>query len=271
MRVRYSWETPVLEVRRGLTAPPPCRCSAYRRLPRRAFFLIVNGDTLIDVDVAALVAAHRSSGALVTMAVIPNVEPDKYSGLAVDSSGVASPASCRAGSSQPSYHFIGVQVAQAEAFAALPDNRPFESTRQLYPELPSPCEARQRPDLHHICRVLRHRHAGRLPAHVASARRSRVSARDSLPPDRRARAHRQPRTRRGERSVGRRGGGRGRAAPWLRGDGRRPGPARRVVLGARDDSRRQRRPDGHRAARRRSRDRPGLTTPGVIFAASHGE
>ena len=126
VRVRYSWEVPVLGSAGG---------------PRRALpllgtspFLIVNGDTLTNVDVGALVGAHAASGALVTMAVMPNPDPAKYSGLAVDAAGVFTGVVPR-GSAERSYHFIGVQVAEAEAFAALPDNRPFESIRQLYPSL----------------------------------------------------------------------------------------------------------------------------------------
>ena len=44
-------------------------------------FLIVNGDTLVDLDVGAMVAAHARSGALVTMAAVPNETPDKYGGI----------------------------------------------------------------------------------------------------------------------------------------------------------------------------------------------
>lgn len=39
------------------------------------------------------------------------------------------------GSAETSCHFIGVQVAEAAAFAMLPDSLPFESVRQLYPNL----------------------------------------------------------------------------------------------------------------------------------------
>jgi NDP-sugar pyrophosphorylase family protein len=126
LRVRYSWEVPVLGSAGG---------------PRRALpllgtspFLIVNGDTLTNVDIAALVADHRQSGALVTMAVVPNVEPGKYSGLGVDADGAVTGVVAR-GSAQPSYHFVGVQVAQAEAFASLPDNVPSESVAERYPAL----------------------------------------------------------------------------------------------------------------------------------------
>jgi NDP-sugar pyrophosphorylase family protein len=126
MRVRYSWEVPVLGSAGG---------------PRRALpllsggvFLIVNGDTLTDAHVEDLVADHAHSGALVTMAVIPNTAPDKYGGVVVDHDGVVT-AFVRRGSPQSSYHFIGVQVAHAEAFASLPDDTPSESVGSLYPAL----------------------------------------------------------------------------------------------------------------------------------------
>jgi mannose-1-phosphate guanylyltransferase len=126
VQVRYSWEMPVLGSAGG---------------PRRALplvdanrFFIVNGDTLTDVDPAAVLAAHERSGALVTMAVVPNTEPQKYGGVLVEADGSVS-GFTRRGSSQPSYHFIGVQVAQSETFASLPDNVPYESIGALYPEL----------------------------------------------------------------------------------------------------------------------------------------
>ena len=126
VRVRYSWETTIL----GSAGGPRHALPLLGSSP----FLIVNGDTLTDVDVATLVADHRRSGALVTLAVMPNTEPDKYSGLAVDAHGAVTGV-VRRGGSQPSFHFVGVQVAQAEAFASLPDNMPCESVKQRYPFL----------------------------------------------------------------------------------------------------------------------------------------
>ena len=126
VRVRYSWETPVLGSAGGPRHALPILGSSS--------FLIVNGDTLTNVDVGALVADHQRSGALVTMAVVPTTDSAKYSGLAVDPVGVFRGVVPR-GSTDRSYHFVGVQVADAAAFTGLPDNRPFESVRQLYPTL----------------------------------------------------------------------------------------------------------------------------------------
>lgn len=126
VRVRYSWESPVLG-----SAGGPRRALPLLGAPA---FLIVNGDTLTDLDVGALAADHARSGALVTMAVTPNEEPDKYGGVIVDDEGVVT-GFVRRGSPRPSYHFIGVQAAQAAAFAGLPDNEPYESVGALYPSL----------------------------------------------------------------------------------------------------------------------------------------
>jgi len=130
MRVRYSWEMPVLG-----SAGGPRRALPLLKQPGTAdsSFLIVNGDTLTDVDIAALVVDHRSSGALVTMAVIPNTEPQKYSGIAADGRGILT-GFVPGGSSVPSFHFVGVQVAEAQAFESVPADAPSE-VRTLYPAL----------------------------------------------------------------------------------------------------------------------------------------
>lgn len=128
VRVRYSWEQPLLGSAGG---------------PRKALpildadrFLVVNGDTLTDVPLAAVVKAHERSGALVTMALIPNPRPEYYGGVVVRDGVV-----CGFTSTGPNFHFIGVQVVEAAAFAGVPDDRPSNSVGALYPAL-----MRTRPD-----------------------------------------------------------------------------------------------------------------------------
>jgi NDP-sugar pyrophosphorylase family protein len=65
------------------------------------------------------------------MAVIPNLQPEKYGGAIVD----ADAAITGFGRAANSHHFVGVQVAEHEVFAGLPDNVPSESTRTVYPSL----------------------------------------------------------------------------------------------------------------------------------------
>lgn len=134
MRVRYSWETPLLGSAGGPRRALPL-LAGTPGVPDAAdgSFLVINGDTLTNVNLAALLVDHRSSGALVTMAVIPNTEPEKYSGIAADADGRFTGFVPR-GSPQPSFHFVGVQVAVPRAFESVPADTPYE-VRVLYPAL----------------------------------------------------------------------------------------------------------------------------------------
>ena len=124
-RVRYSWEQPILG-----SAGGPRHALSLLTDP----FLIVNGDTLTDVDLGALAAAHAASGAEVTMAVIPNPRPEHYGGVAV-ADGWVSGFTRRGPRAAASFHFIGVQMASRRVFAGLPDGVPSESVGSLYPAL----------------------------------------------------------------------------------------------------------------------------------------
>ena len=163
MNIRYSWEVPLLGSAGGPKRALPLLFnpeSASRNLESRVAnpesripnpetsFLIVNGDTLTDIDLRRVVDAHLRSGALVTMAVVPNDRPDKYGGVVAASDGSVTGFVWR-GSREPSFHFVGVQVAEPEAFAPAPAGVPYETVSALYPALLS-----QRP--------------GAIRAHVAS-------------------------------------------------------------------------------------------------------
>lgn len=128
VRARYSWEQPAVLGSAGG--------------PRRALpivgadpFFIVNGDTLTDVDLHALATAHQASDALVTLALVPNREPDKYGGVLVSPDGRVTGFVGRGPRAAGSFHFIGVQVAAAAAFAALPDGQPLNSVGDVYNRL----------------------------------------------------------------------------------------------------------------------------------------
>jgi len=129
MRIRYSWEVPVL----GSAGGPRRALPLFDPGGAGDSFLIVNGDTLTDVSVNALVADHHASGALVTMAVIPNTQPGKYGGITTDERGNLTGFVPR-GSTVPSFHFVGVQVADPRAFASVAPDTPHE-VRTLYPAL----------------------------------------------------------------------------------------------------------------------------------------
>lgn len=140
-RVRYSWESPVLGSAGGPRRALPLLLDADARVSGRSraaaeaeTFVLVNGDTLTDVDLRAMIDRHRASGALVTMALIPNPRPDKYGGVLLDRSHAVA-GFTRRGSTERSFHFIGPQVVEAQVFAGLPDGVKSESVLEVYPQL----------------------------------------------------------------------------------------------------------------------------------------
>ena len=129
-RVRYSWESPVLGSAGGPRHALPLLTDG--NVGRTC--VVVNGDTLTNVDLRAMLDRHRRTGALVTMALIPNPRPDKYGGVLLDADGGVT-GFTRRGSGETSLHFIGPQVIEADPFMRLEDGVPSESVLGLYPQL----------------------------------------------------------------------------------------------------------------------------------------
>jgi mannose-1-phosphate guanylyltransferase len=123
VRVRYSWEDPIL----GSAGGPRHALS----LLSSDSFVIVNGDTLCDFDLTAMAEAHLRGGADVTMALVPHRFPGKYKGvrLSADDAVTEFVASDQAAGS---WHFVGVQIARASVFSSLPDGVPAETVAELY-------------------------------------------------------------------------------------------------------------------------------------------
>jgi mannose-1-phosphate guanylyltransferase len=101
--------------------------------------LLVNGDVLFDVDLPAALAAHRASGALATMVLLPMPEGARYAAVEVDRSGAVRRIAGRfgpAGDALTGWHFSGVHVLSRALLDHVPAE-PFECdiNRQVYPAL----------------------------------------------------------------------------------------------------------------------------------------
>ena len=136
LSVRYSWETEILG-----SAGGPSRAVPLLESDR---FLIVNGDTLTNVDLRALAAQHIDTNALVTMAVV-NADP-RYNAIVADGSGIVTGFSKRepgtAGNlthgtpgTLGKFHFIGVQAVNAAVFAGVDPDTTSETVHGIYPAL----------------------------------------------------------------------------------------------------------------------------------------
>lgn len=137
LEVRYSWEPEVLG-----SAGGPARALPLLEADR---FLIVNGDTLADVDLGALAAQHVDTNAVVTMAVVD--ADSRYNAIVADPAGIVTSFK-RTGTmgTNPfgtpgtvgtlgTYHFIGVQAANASAFAGVSPDQRSETVHGIYPAM----------------------------------------------------------------------------------------------------------------------------------------
>jgi mannose-1-phosphate guanylyltransferase len=127
VRVRYSWEPRIL----GSAGGPRQALPLVAADP----FLIVNGDTIADVDLSMLAAAHDTSDAIVTLALVPNHEFLRYGGVLLDPEGRVTGFVNRGPTAEGSYHYIGVQVVQAAAFDAVPPGEAARSIGGVYDAL----------------------------------------------------------------------------------------------------------------------------------------
>ncbi len=101
--------------------------------------LLVNGDVLFDVDLAAAIAAHRASGALATMVLLPMPAGAPYAAVETDAWGAVrriAGAFGPGGVALSPWHFSGVHVLSPAILARVPAH-PFECdiNRHVYPPL----------------------------------------------------------------------------------------------------------------------------------------
>jgi mannose-1-phosphate guanylyltransferase len=101
--------------------------------------VVVNGDVLFDLDVGAALAAHRASGALATMVLLPMPPGATYASVDVDGSGAVRRIAGKfgpGGDGLTPWHFSGVHVLSPALLERVPAE-PFECdvNRHVYPPL----------------------------------------------------------------------------------------------------------------------------------------
>lgn len=129
--LRYSWETSILG-----SAGGPARAIPLLESDR---FLIVNGDTLADVDLGALATQHVDTNAAVTMAVV-DADP-RYNAITAYDSGIVArfPNQTLGTLETPgtlgTFHFIGIQAVNASVFSGVSPDVKSETVHGIYPTL----------------------------------------------------------------------------------------------------------------------------------------
>lgn len=130
LRITYSPEDPILDTGGGIKKAQPFLDGET--------FLVLNCDTILDVDLTALLNGHRRNHAIATLVLRPDPEAARYGLLETDRSGrirrfLGQPVEVNEPLSE--FMFTGLQVFEPRIFDCMPVGRPCSTTRETYPQL----------------------------------------------------------------------------------------------------------------------------------------
>lgn len=100
-------------------------------------FLVLNGDVLTDIDISALLAAHREKRAIGTIALTPVEDPTAYGLVPLDADGrierfVEKP---RHDEIVTNLVNAGIYVLEPDVLKRIPAGQPYSFERDLFPDL----------------------------------------------------------------------------------------------------------------------------------------
>jgi NDP-sugar pyrophosphorylase family protein len=130
LRIEYSPEDPLLDTGGGIK-------NAEARLGDDDF-LVLNGDTIVDLPLDQLIARHRARRAAATLVLRPDPEQARYGLIEVDAS-----ERIRRFLGKPDtvtepltpFMFAGVHVMSPQVFRFMPAGGAFSMTRNTYPAM----------------------------------------------------------------------------------------------------------------------------------------
>jgi len=132
LRITYFPEDPILESGGGIKNAQPFLDSGT--------FIVVNCDTIIAIDLNALIAAHRQTKSVATLVLRADPEAESYGLLETNASDRlcrirGEPADIEVKEPLSQYMFTGCQVLEPRVFDFMPEVRPFSTTRETYPTM----------------------------------------------------------------------------------------------------------------------------------------
>lgn len=98
-------------------------------------FLVVNGDTFLELDAAALLGAHRRAGALVTLAAVAVPDASRYGALELAEGGAVRAFAEKASGATPGIINAGAYAAEPRLLDAIPAGRAVSLEREVLPAL----------------------------------------------------------------------------------------------------------------------------------------
>lgn len=130
VQITYSPEDPLLETGGGIKQAQPFLDGEP--------FLVINSDAILDIDLVAVLNAHRRNKAAGTLVLRPDPGSANYGLLEINATGRlrrlrGEPAEV----SEPlsAYMFTGCQILEPRIFDFMPEVKPFSTTRETYPAM----------------------------------------------------------------------------------------------------------------------------------------
>lgn len=98
-------------------------------------FLALNGDVLTDLDLSALMAAHRERGARATIALYPVEDSAAYGLVGVDGEGAVTEFTEKTGEPVPGEINAGAYFLERSVLDLIPPDREVSIEREVFPRL----------------------------------------------------------------------------------------------------------------------------------------
>lgn len=130
VRVAYSWEDPILDTGGGIKRAEPLLAGEP--------FVVMNGDSLLEVRLSELLAFHRERGGIITMALRENPDPARYGVVDLDLAGRVRRVLGRPDDVDVPlrpFMFPGLHVFEPGIFAWMDADTAFSVTRVTYPRV----------------------------------------------------------------------------------------------------------------------------------------
>jgi NDP-sugar pyrophosphorylase family protein len=130
LRIAYSAEDPLLDTGGGI--------KHAQALLGHDDFLVMNGDTIVDLPLDRLIASHRARGAAATLVLRRDPDQARYGEIEIDDDErirrfLGTPAAVAMRLTP--FMFAGVHVLSPEVFRFMPNGGPFSITHATYPAM----------------------------------------------------------------------------------------------------------------------------------------
>ena len=108
---------------------------AYSRYARGKRILAMNGDSILQLSLAAMHESHRKSGVVATIALAHVPDTSRYGSVAVNEMGLATSFREKNNEQAPGFINGGIYIFEPSAMELIPQGRPASLEREILPAL----------------------------------------------------------------------------------------------------------------------------------------